>query len=149
MPGIFLRFARKRNRDPGRRTGRYSKGRTRRGSSTLFSITRRFKVGQLSRETFTRFRTPQFSLSFALRPLVPHPHLPVFYPPLPSCKSLSKCSMQLLCRPRADSTLPLSVPGIISPSPAVLTPISALLSTNLINKVVYLSKWILYSSVSL
>lgn len=49
--------------------------RTRQGSSTLFSITRRFKVGQLSRETFTRFRTPQFSLSFALRPLVPHPHL--------------------------------------------------------------------------
>lgn len=84
LPGIFLRFARKRNRDPGRRTGRYSKGRTRRGSSTLFSITRRFKVGQLSRETFTRFRTPQFSLSFALRPLVPHPHLPVFYAPLPS-----------------------------------------------------------------
>ena len=117
---------RKKSEKTPRGAGRAS--RTRQGSSTLFSIARRFKVGQLSRETSTRFRTPPFSLSFAHHP--PRPPAPSLFQTspsfsLPPCKSLSKCSMQLLCRWCARrSTAPFSATGIISPSPAVLAPAS-------------------------
>lgn len=70
---MFIHFVydRSHSRERNQRQLSGSSNENKQGSSTLFSVSRRFKVGQLSRETFTRFRTPPFSLSFVHPPLAP------------------------------------------------------------------------------
>lgn len=64
-------------------------------------------------------------------------------------KSLSKRSVHFLCRSAPCSTaLRLARDGLFHLFQLRRSRLPLLLSTNLINKVVYLSKWILYSSVS-